>query len=191
MASRLAPHLLRADGEPATFKDLAAAAMVSPATLKHYFGDRTGVVAAVTEAFAVDAQPHLADMAAVAAGSTVEESLTGVLLGFTQAWRQHGAGTVISGGLAVGLGHHDNGPAVVEKVLEPLLRAMERRLEAHVARGDLPVLPVRESAISVVAPVLLALIHQDGLGGSSCRHLDVEDFTRTHVRTIVRGLRAG
>ena len=190
MASKLAAHLLRADGEPATFKDLAAAAMVSPATLKHYFGDRTGVVAAVTEAFALDAEPHLAAMADVAPGVAVVDSLTDVLLGFAQAWRQHGAGPAIAGGLAVGLGHDANGPVVVDRMLEPLLQAMERRLEVHVGRGDLPEIPVRESALTVVAPVLLALIHQDGLRGSSCRRLDVEDFTRTHVHTVVRGLEA-
>lgn len=188
LASSLAPHLLRADGEPATFKDLAAASGVSPATLKHYFGDRAGVVAAVAEAFAVEAQPHLAAMTEVPPGMAVATSLTEVLLGFQEAWRRHGAGRAFAGGIAVGLEHRDNGPVVVDRMLEPLLQAMERLLEVHVERGDLPPIPLREAALSVVAPVLLALLHQDSLGGATCRHLDVDDFTRTHVRWVVRGL---
>lgn len=188
LAAGLAHHLLRPDGQAATFKDLAAAAGVSAATLKHYFGDRAGVVAAVAEAFAVDAAPHLASMVEVDPGVDVAASLEGVLVGFLEAWRRHGVGRAFAGAVAVGLEHERNGPAVVVGVLEPFLQAMEELLSVHVARGDLPAIPLRESALTVVAPVLVALLHQDSLGGAGCRPLDVSAFIRVHVRSVVRGL---
>ncbi|OYX01094.1 MAG: TetR family transcriptional regulator, partial [Caulobacter vibrioides] len=42
-------HLMARGGERASFRDLAAAAEVSPPTLRHYFGDRRAVIDAILE----------------------------------------------------------------------------------------------------------------------------------------------
>ena len=60
-------------------------------------------------------------------------------------------------------------------------------------RGELPTLSgerTREAALALVAPLLLALLHQHALEGSSVRPLDVESLARSHAELVLAGLRA-
>ena len=43
------------------------------------------------------------------------------------------------------------------------------------------------AALTLLSPVLLALLHQDALHGRRCRPLDVEAFVHTHVRSWLSG----
>jgi AcrR family transcriptional regulator len=193
LAASLSTHLLREDGTPATLVDLAATAGVSATTLKHYFGDRDGLYAAALEAARRDGAAYLAE------GTTPGdrgpgETLPALLLGTVLAWRRYGLGRVFAGGLALGLGSSRRGPSFVGEVLEPFLQAVESLLREHAERGDLPALPPerrRAVALSLLSPVVLALLHQDGLGGGDVRPLDVEAFARDHADLVLAGLRAG
>jgi acyl-CoA synthetase (AMP-forming)/AMP-acid ligase II len=49
LLEKITLHLMARGGERASFRDLAAAAEVSPPTLRHYFGDRLAVIDAVLE----------------------------------------------------------------------------------------------------------------------------------------------
>ncbi len=51
--------MLDAAGEPNTLKGVVAAVDVSVPTLRHYFGDRDGIHAAVLEAVRADSAGHL------------------------------------------------------------------------------------------------------------------------------------
>ena len=90
--------------------------------------------------------------------------------------------------LALGLESEDRGPTFLTGLLEPVLEAAEQLLTAHVDAGDLPSCDVRAVALSLVSPVVLALLHQDDLGGAHTRHLDVEEYAAAHARLVLTGL---
>jgi len=190
LAAGLAAHLLREDGAPSTLVDLAACAGVSTTTLKHYFTDRDGLYSAAMEAVRADSAQHLA-AGAEPSGRPPEQSLPDLLLGTVAAWRRFGLGAVFTGALALGLGSSRRGPCFVDDLLEPFLQAAEVLLGAHVEAAELPVLTAdqrRATALSLVAPVVLALLHQDSLAGSGVRPLDVEAYARGHAALVLAGL---
>ena len=191
LARQLAGRLQRDDGTPAGLSDLGAAAGVSTTTLRHYFGDRDGVVQAVLETVRDDSAGYL-DAGTTAGGRPPERTLPELLAGTVLAWRRHGLDRTLTGALAVGLGSDTRGPHVVTDLLEPLLTATERLLKQHSDAGELPALTDeerREAALALVAPVLLALIHQDALSGHAVRHLDVENLAQRHAALVLAGLR--
>lgn len=187
LATRAAPHLLDDSGEPATLTSLASATGVSPTTLRHYFGDREGVYRAAMEAVRIESRRHLEAMQRPGE-EPVATALPELLVTTVQVWRRFGLGRLFATGLALGLEHPERGGAFLSGMLEPFLQAMERRLEAHVARGDLPPIDVRMAAVQLLGPLVLVLLHQDSLQGAELRPLDVEDFARRHARLLLRGL---
>jgi hypothetical protein len=95
---------------------------------------------------------------------------------------------VFTGGLALALGSPTLGAHFLTGLLEPFLRSCEALLAEHSAAGDLPEASedeVRTAALGLVAPLLLALLHQDALDGSSVRRLDVEDVARRHAELVL------
>jgi len=191
LAFAVAVHLLRPDGEPATFRDLAAAAGVSPPTLRHYFGDHEGAYRAAMDAVRAGSEAYLDELAAIADGAPPDATFPGLLAAIATAWRRHGLGRVFAAGLALGLERPGRGPAFLGGVLEPCLTTGERIVQAHVDRAELPpATDVRAAALGLVAPAVLALLHQDQLGGHATRALDVDAFARAHAATVLAGLRA-
>lgn len=190
LATQMGPHLLREGGEPATLSDLSAAAQVSPTTLKHYFTDRDGVFDAVMQAALVDSRAYLdaASDPGDPGDQSAEQALTGLLLGTVHAWRRYGLGRLFACSLALGLESSRRGPAFLDGLLEPFLQTAERALAVHVERDQLPHVDVRATALSLVSPVVLALLHQDNLGGAGTRRLDVEQFAVAHARLVLGGL---
>lgn len=184
LARKLRQRFVADGGVGASLRELAAAADVSVSTLKHYFKDRDGLVAAVMEAMLADATPFLA-RAALPEGRSVEESLRGLLEGLMRAWEKFGVGAMHASGLAAGLGVRALGPAYVNYMLEPLLQTAETRIRVHVERGELSACNERFAAIELLAPVVLALLHQDSLSGVRCRPLDVPSFLTDHLRRFL------
>ena len=191
LARSLSGRLQRVDGAPAALSDLAVTAGVSTTTLRHYFGDRDGVVRAVLETVRDDSERYLRGGTTVR-GRPPERTLPDLLLGTVLAWRDHGLDRTLTGALAVGLGSATRGPHVVASLLEPLLQAVEGLLAEHAERGELPALSAeraREAALALVAPLLLALLHQHALDGRTVRPLDVESLARSHAELVLAGLR--
>jgi len=184
LLARLRPRLLAPAGVSASFRELAAAADVSPATLRHYFGDRAGVLRAMLAALGKDGLPYLAEVA-IAPPGPVDKTLRALLSRVLVGWR-FGVGAIHALGLTAGLGDGVVGPAYVQEILEPTLQATEARLARHAADGALVIRDVRVAALELLSPVLLALLHQDGLGGARCRPLDMDAFLDEHLRTFLR-----
>jgi hypothetical protein len=109
---------------------------------------------------------------------------------FLFGWR-YGLGKVLSLGIRSGLGHPTLGPAFVTHLLEPALQDFEAMIAAAQERGDLAAGDTREAAISLLSPVLVALLHQDALGGVHCRPLDVDAFTASHLARWLRAWAPG
>jgi AcrR family transcriptional regulator len=174
-------------GRP-SFRELAAAAGISVPTLRHYFKDRDGVL----EAFLVWQGHQAARFRPLVAmtdepfARSIRRLLSGASFGLADMNRicTH----VI--GLTEGLHNGRVGPSYLEATLEPLLAAVEQRLTLHVARGEMRAVDLRHAAVSLVSPLLLAILHQRELGGSAVRRLELERFIEDHADGFVRAYSA-
>jgi len=178
-------RLIEPGGAGASFRDLAAAAGVSVATLRHYFGSREGLIEAVFAFDHLRGTPYLLE---VATGplAPLRSSLAWLLARIAEGFRFGKLGEVHALGLAAGLSDRALGPAYVNEILEPTLKAVEARLARHLANGELRSCDLRHAALALIAPALLALLHQGELGGSTCRPLAIDAFLKDHLDGFLR-----
>lgn len=173
-------------GSRASLRELAQAAGVGLPTIRHYFGDRDGLLAAAFAEMRKDGEPWLALGRTAHTDRPLGESCAWFLKLFVVGWQQ-GVAAGLSQGLAAGMDEARVGPAFVDDLLEPNLQTVEARLAVHQARGELdPDADLRHAALVLLCPVLLALLHQGPLGGSRCRPLVVDRFVDDHVERFVR-----
>jgi AcrR family transcriptional regulator len=168
-----------------SLRQLAAAAGTSVATLKHYFGDRDGLVEAVMESVRIDGAPYMA-RASNPGTADVRESLKSLLLSLTVAWRRFQVGAMHGAMLAEGLAQEKLGPFYVTLLLEPMLQMGEQMLQRHIDAGRLAKCEVRQAALLLLSPAVMALLHQDNLSGAGCRPLNLEAFMEAHVDAFLR-----
>lgn len=159
-----------------SLRELAVAAGVTVPTLRHYFGDREGVVSAVL----ADAYARGAPFLALASrpdgplGPSLRTGLAQIVQGHLFA-----VGGFHAIGLTEGLLHRTLGPHYLQTILEPALQAFELRLQAHIDNGELKAISVRHAALGLLAPVVLFMLHQGELGGERVRPgaaLDLIEF---------------
>jgi AcrR family transcriptional regulator len=185
LARQVRVGLVSDGGMRKSLRQLAAAAGTSVATLKHYFGDRDGLVEAVMESVRIDGAPHQA-RASNPGTTDVRESLDALLRGLTQAWRRHQVGVMHGAMLSEGLAQKKLGPLYVTLLLEPMLQVGEQLLQRHIDAGRLARCDVRQASLLLLSPAVMALLHQDNLSGASCRPLDLEAFLAAHVDAFLR-----
>ncbi|WP_433931533.1 hypothetical protein AB3662_44825 [Sorangium cellulosum] len=176
-------------GAQASLHDLAREAEVSIPTIKHYFGDRSGAVAEALRTVRTSAAQYIATVAEPG-DLGLRESLIGLGSSLAAAWVPTGVGQLFSAGMAAGLFDAVAGPGYLDGVLEPTVRAMEERLRVHARRGEARLDPedelsVRTAALAFLSPLLVALIHQHGLSGTTCRPLPMQPFLEKLVDGFV------
>lgn len=185
MADRLRRRLADRGRGAASLRDLAEAAGVGLSTLAHYFGRRREQVVEALLRDAGEAGGEHLQRAATPTGPfarSIRDLLEDVALGHA-----YGVGDLHAAGLAEGLNHGLLGPTYVREILEPTVQAVERRLGAHVAVGEMrPDADLRVAAIELLAPMLIAHLHQGELGGVACRPLDLTAFREAHAAAFVR-----
>ena len=184
LLEKLRARLAEGDGALPSMRELAAAAGVSVPTITHYFGRREAVVEAVLAATRTEGAPHLAR--AAAPQGDFAASMAALAADVVEGHRQ-GLGDVHVIGLREGLRRESGGPAYLTHILEPTLAAVEARLAAHQATGDMRAGDARAAALAFVAPLVLAALHQQALGGAAMRPLDLDNFARSHAEAFVRG----
>lgn len=189
LTEAVAARMVEPGGPEASLRELAEAAGVSVPTLRHYFGDRDGAVAAAMEVIGARGGPWLVLTADPGEGDA-RASLTTFLTLFVVGWRRFGVGRLHAASLAAGLLRGPLGAAYLGEVLEPVQQAVEARIGALMARGDLASGDVRLAALQLLAPVILALLHQDALDGARCRPLDVDAFVAGHLDRFLLAWRA-
>lgn len=185
LVRRIRARLLQPDGARVSFRELATAAGVGTTTLRHYFGTRNGAVRAVLDATHAEGARYLL-IVTQPPTLPLRESLhllsSMVLVGMRQ-----GLGVVHAFGLAAGLQEPELGPAYLDRVLEPTQQAFEAHLAHHLARGALrPDVDLRLAALQLLAPLLLAALHQRELGGERCRPLDLDAVLAPHLDAWLR-----
>lgn len=174
---------VHADGN-ASLHRIADAAGVSRPTLRHYFGDRAGAVHAALELAGELGRPHQESLLRLPT-EDAGVCLTQALLRVSEGWRGVGVGHIHEVGLKAGLESEDTGQVYVSHVLEPFLQAFEALLVQLQEAGRLRTHSPRSGALMLVSPLVLALIHQDGLCGASVRPLDVDALVDDVVGAFV------
>lgn len=184
LLDRIRARLQDRGAGPASWRDMAAAAGVSLSSLTHHFGRRDDVIRALMEDEKSQGAEPLAVMARPTGdfATSMRDAVGHLAGGLIHA----GLDRMIASGLAEGLGHPTVGPAFVTNLLEPMIEAAEARLDAHVARGEMRGGDTRLAAIQLIAPVLIAVLHQRPLGGAAVRPLDLDAFASDHVDSFVR-----
>ncbi len=185
LVQRVCQHLLAGDQARASLRDMAKAARTSVGTLRHYFGDRDGVLKAVFGFMYLQGAQHLATLAQPTSDD-VRASLSWAVRYFVTGWDAHHVGRLQGFGLAVGLSEPAFQTTYLSSLLEPVLQAVESLLARHVERGHLEIDDVRHAALTLLSPLLLGLLHQHQLAGQTVRPLDVEAFTTAHLAAFFK-----
>ncbi|MDB5667677.1 MAG: TetR/AcrR family transcriptional regulator [Alphaproteobacteria bacterium] len=167
----------------ASWRELAAAAGVGLSSMTHYFGKRDEVIRAVLEQERADSAEGLARLAEPGGdfATSLADAADEIII---HLHKRGGASLTI--GLINGLAHPELGPAALENVLEPWLAALEKRLAAHSGRGEMANVQPRHAALAFAAPLILAHLHQEQLGGKAQRPLDPNALAATHVGAFIR-----
>ncbi len=185
LVQSLARQLLTAGGTHPSLRTLADGAGVDPGTLRHYFGDRQGVVQAAFEhllTFGQERQAWAKSLAARPARAALEELLGQIRLGWTGS-----LGGMHAAGFAEGMSDSELGQIYISSIFEPTLNAIEELLIVFHTRGELEVPDARVAGLALLSPVLMALFHQHQLQGRRCRPLDLAVFLERHLDGFMKG----
>jgi AcrR family transcriptional regulator len=181
----------RAQGRP-SFRQFAAAAGVTMPTLRHYFGDRSDVVAAVLDEYRRLGAARL-DQVSQPDGdfeASVRAFAEDLVIGLQAESGPVRLGDVFSASLAEGLTDPEISPLALRYVLDPSVEALEQRLEAHMARGEMRRTDARAAALMLIAPILLAVLHQDQMEGAQDRPIPLQALAQEVADAFVRAYRA-
>jgi AcrR family transcriptional regulator len=187
LIARARERLSLQGGEPPSFRELALAAGVSVATLRHYFGSREALIKAVFVHYLREGQRHLERTRALeVTDADFEASIRDFLQRVVRGWTVGSVGSLHRIGLAEGLRHPGTALDYLQGVLEPTLQALETRLAASIERGEIIECDTRHAALLLLSPLLLALLHQHDLGGTRCRPLALPMLIDEHVKVFAR-----
>ncbi len=170
----LQKRLLHDDAPRITMNEMAVVADVSLSTLRHHFGSRSGLYAALLSRYGMIGQRFL-DMVTAPPQKPLRESLA-ELLRLILVGLRHGVLDIHAVGLTVGMRDGIVGPAYLREILEPTLQAVEKRLLQHAQRGELRTADLRVAALSLISPLLLGALHQHGLCGEGVRPLSLDEL---------------
>ncbi len=167
---KLSARLIQLDDTRPSLRQLAIAAGVTVPTLRHYFGDREDLVQAVLEEFFIDGERYL-ERGAEPDGE-LDHSIRAFLTRFAQVLVEGPKlGDMIAIAFLEGFYSPRLGPAALNYVIEPPLQAMEKRLAAHQARGELGEVDLRCAALMLLSPLVVGCMHQQQMFGDQVRPL--------------------
>ena len=158
---------------------------VSRPTLRHYFGDRDSAIRAALEEAAKVGRPHIESLR-IPTTDDPTEGLQQALRRIVMGWRNFGVINIHHVGLKIGLEDDLTGTTYLTQILEPTLQAIEGLLQTLQDRGALRPHCPRLGALSLLSPIILGLLHQDGLGGKELRPLVIEDLIDSLVEGYCR-----
>jgi len=187
LLDRMLPRFARLDVERPSLRQLAAAAEVTAPTLQHYFGDRTGVVAALLQEYRRRGERRLG-MVSRATGpfaASMREFAEDFVLGL-QAGGAVRLGDVLAASLCEGLTDPMVSPLALAHIIDPAVDALTARLAEHAAKGEMIEGDLRAAALMLLAPLLLAVLHQDQMNGRSSRRIELQALAADVSAAFVR-----
>lgn len=183
LAGRVLSFLRTSHDARPSFNAMAQHCDVSRTTLRHYFEDMEGAVAAALSHVGATTRAHEAMLDAPLGGVSV--SLSSSLRLLVHIWTTLEVGALFHTGLLAGLGITPMGPVFLEHILDPTIDGFARRLERHIDSGELVPMDTRTAALSLVGPILLALLHQHQLGGAHSRPIDLDALVMFQVTAFL------
>lgn len=182
LLQRMTAAVIASPAHLSSFAGLAEAAGASRSTLRHYFGGHEDLLLALMAHWAtLSGKNPLPEPAPRTADEALRRNARWLVVG----WR-HGLNMLLERGIQSGMGHDALGPAFVNYMLEPLLQTFERLIAAWQAEGQLSAGDPRLAAIELVAPLLVALLHQDSFRGARCRPLEIDALLEAHLDRFLR-----
>jgi AcrR family transcriptional regulator len=177
-------RLVQPNQSPASLRELAVAAGVTIPTLRHYFGKRDDLVAALLADLGRQGEVHVARVAVadLPFRDSIADYVAYVRMGF-----RFGLSEIHTLGLREGLRQDRLGPAYLNAILEPTIQSLETKLKMHQDKGDMRTSDVRVAALQLISPLILVFLHQNELCGDRVRPLNIDAFCADHVDNFVRG----
>ena len=185
---RMSIRLARRNETHPSLRQLAEAADVTAPTLRHYFGGRDKIVAAVLAEFRRLGEGFIRE--AAEPKGEFSESVRGFLWSLLQVLQMGPLGAVFAVALVEGLRNDQLGPVSLENVIDPTIDALTRRLEAHQARGEMRPANTRHAAMMLISPVLAANLHQIEMSGRAARPMDLDALAEDVARAFVQAFAA-
>lgn len=171
----LTEFALSADLRRPSLRQFAQAMNASEPTLRHYFGDRQGLILEILENIGRKGAPLWAMVATPSADPATA---------FEEYFRISEAGMQLGGfirahafGLIEGLADEAIGQAYLEKVLEPALAAVANKLRATPGAPQEET-ALRAAALAALSPLLVMSLHQQLLGGATSAPIDTSGVIR-------------
>jgi AcrR family transcriptional regulator len=191
LLDRMLPRFARLDVERPSLRQLASAAEVTAPTLQHYFGDRTGVIAALLEEYRRRGEDRLGAVASATDPfeTSVREFAHGFIHGL-QAGSQVRLGDVLAASLCEGLADPRVSPLALNHLIDPALDALTARLDQYAARGEMTGGDTRAAALMLLSPLLLAVLHQDQMNGRESRLIELTSLADEVSAAFVRAYAA-
>jgi len=172
---------------PPSLRQMASAAGVSMPTLRHYFGGREDVIAAVMDFQGRMGEPYLEHLAR--SDAEFESSIREAVIFLADGLFVARVSDIHAFGLTEGAQSDTLGRAYLERLLEPTLQALENRLSLHIRRQEMKPVDPRLAALQIAAPLLLASLHQGSLQGVEIRPIDHEKLCEAVIETFIRSFR--
>jgi AcrR family transcriptional regulator len=191
LLDRMLPRFARLDLERPSLRQLAAAAEVTAPTLQHYFGDRTGVVAALLGEYRCRGEARLAMVSKARGGfaESMRDFALSLVFGM-QAQGQVRLGDVMAASLCEGLADPQISSLALDNIIDPAVDALVARLEGHAARGEIIDADLRSAALMLLSPLLLAVLHQDQMRGCERRRIELNALAEQVSAAFVRAYAA-
>ena len=194
---------LRASGPAPSMRELAVAADVTVPTLKHYFPggtdadgrtmtDREAIVRAVMEDELVSgsAVDGPLEIAATPSGPFAR-SVRDLLQHADEGFRYGGLTDSHAMGLAEGARSLVNAVDYLRLALDPTIDAFAERLRAYQTKGEMRAdADPRAAAVQLLAPLVVARLHQDRFGGREANPIDMDAMLDQQAEAFVRGYAA-
>ena len=172
------------DDAHVSLSGMASHSGVSRPTLVHYFGDRNGAVRAALSSAARLGRRFLGHLVSLPIDDP-QTTLTQVLELTIAGWRDHGVGHLHGVGIQVGLADTPTAHCYLSEILDPLTESVQILLDRMVRDGTVQHADTRMAAVQLLSPVIIALLHQHGLGGRTTAPLDEEALAQEHARAFL------
>lgn len=170
-----------------SLRQIAEGVGVTIPTLNHYFGGRDGVISAYLEFTWQSAHWHLLDAAEPKGdlGACIRLKLENL----RDAFCHYGLEQLHIFGITEGLGNSSLGPAYLNFFLEPTLQAAEAWMAHYQKKGEISKdIDLRFAALTLYAPLLTLLMHQNHLGGKLVRFVEIDLFIDGHSKNFLKYL---